>query len=390
MKNRKKKQIFYGKQFIDNEDIINVNRALKEELITTGKNVDKFEKKISALVGSKYALSCINGTAALHLALLSIKVKKNDIILMPIINFISAYRVANLLNAKIYLIDTDSITGQISLESIKSTIQKFKLKKIKAIISMYLGGYPENISELYNLKKKYKCFLIEDACHAFGAKYLFRNKRYYIGSCKHSDISVFSFHPVKSITTGEGGAITTNSKTINNKIKLLRSHGIERNKNYWKYEIDDMGFNYRLSDLNCALGIGQISKLSKFVKKRESIYLAYKKLLSETEKHIIFPKYNLSNSPSYHLFIILIKFNKLRTNKDHFFKEMNKQGIFPQTHYIPINKFSFYKKDGISYPGSIKYFSNAISLPIYYNLKVNELKKIAIVILNYIKVYKKI
>ena len=390
MNNRKKKQIFYGKQFIDNQDISNVKRALKEELITTGKNVDKFEKKISSLVGSKYALSCINGTAALHLALLSIKVKKNDIILMPIINFISAYRVANLLNAKVYFIDTDPLTGQISIESIKHTMQKFKLKKIKAIISMYLGGYPENISELYNLKKKYKCFLIEDACHAFGAKYLFRNSRYYIGSCKHSDIAVFSFHPVKSITTGEGGAITTNSKIINNKIKLLRSHGIERNKNYWKYEIDDMGFNYRLSDLNCALGIGQISKLSKFIKKRKSIYLAYKKLLSKTGEYIIFPKYNINNNPSYHLFIILIKFNKLRTNKDHFFREMNKQGIFPQIHYIPINKFSFYKKDGISYPGSIKYFSNAISLPIYYNLEDNELKKIAKVILNYIKVYKKI
>jgi dTDP-4-amino-4,6-dideoxygalactose transaminase len=197
----------YGRQYIDSQDIKFVSKALKKDLITTGDYVKKFEDKISKILKVKFTTVCSSGTSALYLALIAINLKKDDVIVMPAINFIAVYNMARLMNAKIFLADVDSLTGQMTPETLLGCIRKNKLKKIKAIVTMYLGGYPENVIEFYNIKKRFNCYLIEDACHAFGAKYEYNKKYFNIGSCKHSDIAVFSFHPVKTITTGEGGAI---------------------------------------------------------------------------------------------------------------------------------------------------------------------------------------
>ena len=196
------KTIPYGRQYIDNQDIRLVSKALKEDLITTGKYVKKFENKISKFLKVKYAASCNSGTAALHLALMAIGLEKDDVVIMPAINFIAVYNMGRLMNAKIFLADVDPLTGQMTPGTLLECIKNNKLKKIKAIVTMYLGGYPENVIEFYNIKKKFKCYLIEDSCHALGSKYLFNKKFLPIGSCKHSDISTFSLHPVKKITSG--------------------------------------------------------------------------------------------------------------------------------------------------------------------------------------------
>ena len=208
------KTIPYGRQYIDSQDIKFVSKALKQDLITTGKYVKKFEKNISKFMNVKFASSCSSGTSAIHLAFMAIDLKKEDVVIMPAINFIAAYNMARLMNAKIFLADVDPLTGQMTPQTLLETIKRNKLKEIKVILTMYLGGYPENVVEFYNIKKKFNCYLIEDACHALGAKYLFNKKYVSIGSCKHSDISTFSLHPVKTITTGEGGLITTNDKII--------------------------------------------------------------------------------------------------------------------------------------------------------------------------------
>ena len=229
------KTIPYGRQYINSQDIKFVSEALKEDLITTGNYVKKFEKNISKFLKVKFVTSCSSGTSAIHLAFMAIDLKKEDIVIMPAINFIAAYNMARLMNAKIFLADVDPLTGQMTPQTLLETIKRNKLKKIKAVLTMYLGGYPENVVEFYNIKKKFNCYLIEDACHALGAKYLFNKKYVSIGSCKHSDISTFSLHPVKTITTGEGGLVTTNDKIIYNKIIHLRSHGMYKNKNFhWK------------------------------------------------------------------------------------------------------------------------------------------------------------
>jgi dTDP-4-amino-4,6-dideoxygalactose transaminase len=226
------KTIPYGRQYIDHQDIKFVSRALKEDLITTGSYLRKFENKISNFLKVKYVASCSSGTSALHLALMAIGLKKDDVIIMPAINFIAVFNMARLLNVKIFLADVDPLTGQMTPNTLLDCIKNNKLKKIKAIVTMYLGGYPENIDEFYKIKKKLGCYLIEDACHALGAKYSYGQKHLSIGSCKHSDICTFSLHPVKSITTGEGGLVTTNSKDFYNKIISLRSHGILKKKKF--------------------------------------------------------------------------------------------------------------------------------------------------------------
>jgi dTDP-4-amino-4,6-dideoxygalactose transaminase len=372
------KIIPYGRQYIDNQDIRLVTKALKEDLITTGRYVKKFENKISQFLKVKYTTTCNSGTSALHLAFMAIDLKKDDVIIMPAINFIAVYNMARLMNAKIFLADVDPLTGQMTPEKLLECIKNNKLKKIKAIITMYLGGYPENVIKFYNIKKKFNCYLIEDACHALGAKYLY-NKRYLsIGCSKHSDISTFSLHPVKTITSAEGGLVTTNNKFFYEKIIALRSHGINKDKDlHWKYDIKRIGFNYRLSDLNSALGLSQLYKINKFVSARRKIFNFYNNNLKKYGNLITFPFYK-KNKPSYHLFLISINFNRTNTSKDKLLKFLKKNNIFCQYHYIPIYKFSLFKKslDLNLYKGAECYYKNTLSLPIFYNLKFNLINKI--------------
>jgi dTDP-4-amino-4,6-dideoxygalactose transaminase len=372
------KIIPYGRQYIDNQDVRFVSKALKENLITTGRYVKKFEAKISRFLKVKYAASCNSGTSAIHLALLAIDLKKDDVIIMPAINFIAVYNMARLVNAKIFLADVDPLSGQMTPETLLECIKIYKLKKIKVIITMYLGGYPENVIKFYNIKKKFNCYLIEDACHALGAKYIFKKIFLSIGSCKHSDISTFSLHPVKTITTGEGGLITTNNKFFYSRIISLRSHGIQKIRNsHWKYNISEGGFNYRLSDINCALGLGQLKKINKFINYRKKISKIYKFQLKKTTISINLPTYN-QIKPSYHLFLISINFKQIRSTKDKLLKFLKKNNIFCQYHYIPIYRFKvFNQKISLSsFKGAESYYKNTISLPIFYGLNINFQRKI--------------
>ena len=191
------KIIPYGRQYIDQNDVKTVSNVLKKDLITSGNEIINFEKKITSYLKCKYSSVCNSGTSAILLALLSIGLKKNDVIIMPSVNFIASYNMAKFIGAKIYLADVNKVTGQMSPTDVEECRKKFKLKKVNAIITMYNGGYPENIYDFYKLKKKLNCYLIEDACHALGAEYKFNENFYKIGSCKHSDISTFSLHPLR-------------------------------------------------------------------------------------------------------------------------------------------------------------------------------------------------
>lgn len=378
------KFIPYGKQFLDKVDKKFVLSSLSNELITTGPYVLKFEKKLKNFFKSKFTYVCSSGTAAIHLAMMSINLKKGDTILMPAVNFVASYNLAKFMQLKIHLVDVDENNGQITPYTLLDCIKKNKLKKIKALIVMYHGGYPENLKKFYDIKKKYNFKIIEDACHALGAKYQYNNKFYRVGSCRHADISTFSLHPVKTITTGEGGVVSTNNYKIANKIKLLRSHGILRNKKkYWKYDVLENGFNYRLSDINCALGISQLEKINFFLKKRKLIYQKYLNELKNFNQNLNIPKYTKNQKSSYHLFLINIMFDKIKKNKDHFLKYLIKNKILGQFHYIPIYKFSCYREKVFNFPGSSKYSKNSISLPIYVDLTIKEQNKIIRIIKNY-------
>ena len=385
------KKIYYGKQFIDNKDVLSVRNSLRNNLISGGKLIRQFEKKVKSILKSKFVFACSSGTSGLHLAMLSINLKKDDVVLMPTINFIASYNIAKMIGAKIFLVDVDRRTGQMTPDLLKKCIKENNIKKINLIICMHHGGHVANIDEIYKIKKKFNCFIIEDACHALGSKYKSKNNYINVGSCKHSDIAVFSLHPVKSITTGEGGLVSTNDNKLSKRIQLFRSHGIQRDKNcYWKYNVKDIGLNYRISDINCALGISQLRKLNLFINKRKKIALKYISLLKEFYEYINLPNKSEISHSACHLFIISINYKKLDSNKDRFIKFMNKHNIFPQFHYIPIFKFSVYKNIQIkSFKNSLIYYKNCISLPIFYSLSLKEQKFIVRTIKKFINYEKK-
>ena len=267
-----------------------------------------------------------------------------------------------------------------SPKNLVDCIKKNKIKKIKAIITMHNGGNPTNAELFYKLKKKYKFIIIEDACHSLGGKYDLKNN-IKVGSCKYSDLSTFSLHPIKSITTGEGGMITTNNKKFYKKINLLKNHGIvkksKRNKNNWNYKVVLPGFNYRLSDLSCSLGVSQLSKINIFIRKRNQISHFYRRQLSKFTKYLDLPPIHGKELSAYHLFVILFKKEALKISRERIIQELYKKGIVTQIHYIPIFFHPFYKKicrgkfDGANY-----YYNNCLSLPIFPSIKKEDLNKI--------------
>jgi len=371
------KQINYGSQFIDNSDTKYLIKALNQNKISSGPFVEKFEESLKKLLNSKFVYSCNSGTSALHLAFVAAGLKKKDKIILPSINFIAAKNIADIMELDYYFADIDCNTGQITPKSVTECIEKNKIKNLKAIVLMYIGGYPRNINHFFKIKKKYNCLLIEDACHAFGASYLINKKKYNIGSCKHCDISTFSFHPLKTITTGEGGAITTNNFLISKRIKEFRSHGFELYQKYrWNYKSKNYGLNYRMSDINAALGYSQINKLNLFLNKRKKIYLSYLKDLDGYNNALEIIKKENNTNPSYHLVLAIINFKKLNIKKDKFLMMLEKKNIFCQFHYKPCYKLGKRYKNIKTLHQSEHYEKNTISLPIHFSISGFELEYI--------------
>ncbi len=366
-----------GKQYIDNTDIKEVVKSLKSGFLSQGDSINQFEKLFIKKLKCNYSIACNSGTSAIYLAMYSIDVKKNDIIIMPSINFIASANVASLFGAKIYFADVDVQTGQLSVDSVIKCIKKNKIKKVKAIINMYLSGNLREILDFYKLKKKLKCYLIEDACHALGSYYFFKKKKVFIGSCAHSDVCTFSFHPLKTITTGEGGLLLTNNKNIFEKSQLFRSHGLKKTNKHWKYDVISPGLNFRLSNLNASLGISQFKKINKFVLKRKKIFDFYYNKLNGYRSVIKILKTEKNTFSSNHLVIANVNFSKLKINKGNFIKILLKDKIMTHYHYIPNTNFKYYKgKNYSDFQGTLNHLKNAVSLPIYYKLSLNELKRV--------------
>lgn len=388
------KVIKYSSHFINKNDIKEVNKVLKSDYLTTGPTTLKFENLIKKKIKCKYTISCSSGTTAIYIALRSISLKKNDNIIIPANNFIAATNSAKILGANIYLADVDPFTGQMRPEDLINCIKINKLKKIKAFIAMYNGGLPLDVKKFFILKKKYKCFYIEDACHALGAKYSKKNN-YIVGDCRYSDICIFSLHPLKTITTGEGGLITTNSNILYKQFLLLRNHGIIRNtttkkKYIWKYDITAPSLNFRLNDISCALGISQLKKIENFLKKRNNIYNYYKKKLQRYSKYIYLPTDKKDLLSGFHLFIIHLNTKKISISRNQFIQKLFKRGILTQVHYVPTYKFSFYKYlRKTNFKGCEAYFKSSISIPIHQKMSLNDVNFVINSIKNLIDKYKK-
>jgi UDP-4-amino-4,6-dideoxy-N-acetyl-beta-L-altrosamine transaminase len=367
----------YSRQKIFKEDIDIVKKVLKSNFLTTGPQVDLFEEELQKKFKSKY-VTCVNSaTSGLHLACMALGLTKGDYLWTSGISFVASSNCALYCGSNVDFVDIDIQSFNICVSNLKQklTLAKKQKKLPKILVVVHMGGNPCEMEEIYKLSIQYNFKIIEDASHAAGSYY----KKQIIGNCRYSDICVFSFHPVKIFTSGEGGAILTNNKKISQKLNLLRSHGIERNYKKFKkkkqlgyyYEQQLLGYNYRISDIQAALGNSQLKKIKLFTKKRNFIYNFYKKKLKNFSiKFQIIKKNNFS---SFHLVIILFKSQKIR-NK--IFNHLRKKNYFVNLHYIPIYRHPFYKKykiDFHAYPNCEDYYKRALSIPVYYDLKIQDL-----------------
>jgi UDP-4-amino-4,6-dideoxy-N-acetyl-beta-L-altrosamine transaminase len=369
----------YGKQTIDQEDIESVVEVLKSDYLTTGSRVPEFERAIASYCGAKYCVAVSNGTGALHLASLATLEKEDKVLTTPN-SFLATSNSILYAGAKPIFVDICE-DGNIDLELCEEELKRDPT--IKAIYAVAFSGNMVNQERLKYLKDRYSILILEDNAHAIGAEY----NGVKAGSCANSDISIFSFHPVKHLTTGEGGAITTNSKELYKKLLTLRNHGMVKTPDMkpWEYEMRELGFNYRITDFQSALGISQLKKLDSFIEKRVEIAKRYDKAF---KKSIIEPLYTHNGKSSYHLYVVKVDFSKLKISKEELFIKMRDKNIGLQLHYIPINRQPYYKKLGYgdeNIPNMDRYYKNSFSLPIYPSLTEAEQEYVIVTLHNILK-----
>jgi len=369
----------YGKHNISKEDIEAVVNVLNSDFITQGPMVPNFEAALSNYCNVKHALVTNSCTSALHLAYLSLGLKQDDIVWTSPITFVATVNSAKFCGAKVILVDVDPFTGLIDTKLLCIKLEKAKnsgtLPKVLTLV--HLGGQSCDMKEIFRLSKVYGFRVIEDAAHAIGADY----QNFKVGGCNYSDITVFSFHPVKIITTGEGGALTTNNLDFFNAAFKLRSHGInktfEKNINIdgpWYYEQISLGNNYRMTDFQAALGVTQLGRIDLLIESRREIAKWYDeniKLIGLDNFFEPLKRVEGANS-SFHLYILLNN-SSIPTKEIH--KKMIEGGIGVNLHYIPIYKHPFHKQE-ISLPGAEQYYEKAISIPIFPGLLIEERKKV--------------
>ena len=356
----------YGKQSIDEDDINSVVEVLKSDFLTTGPKIKEFEDKLCRYTNTKYCVAVANGTAALHLASLVLLNKGDKVITTPN-SFVATSNSILYVEAIPIFVDIQE-DGNIDLDLCEEELKKDR--SIKALYVVHFSGNPINQKKLKYLKESYNIKILEDCAHSLGATF----EGIKAGSCENSDCSILSFHPVKHITTGEGGAVTTNSKEIYEKLLELRAHGIKRFPDAapWYYEMHSLGFNYRITDMQAALGISQLKKLDSFVKRRKEIALKYDKAFLNS---VVKPLYSFNQNSSYHLFVVKVDFSKLNISKVELFNKMREKNIGLQLHYIPINKQPYYKSLGYGNedtPIMNKYYDECFSLPMYSSLSNEE------------------
>lgn len=369
------KLIPYGHQSISEQDIQSVIDVLRSEWLTQGPAIDQFEKTVADYCGTKYAVAVNSATSALHIACLAAGLGPGDWLWSSPNTFVASANCALYCGADVDFVDIDPLTYNLSDELLEEKLmeaeQKGSLPKI--VVPVHFAGQSCEMTKIYDLAKRYGITVIEDASHAIGGRY----RENIIGSCSFSDMTVFSFHPVKIITTGEGGMVLTNREDLYEKLIRLRSHGITRNPKLmdgeshglWYYQQVDLGFNYRMTDIQAALGSSQMSRLDEFVKRRQSLAQRYNEGLDSLP--IVLPWQHPDTFSAFHLYVIRLKLEEIDKTHRQVFEGLRNEGIGVNLHYIPVHTQPYYQQLGFKqgdFPEAERYYSEAISLPIYYDL----------------------
>ncbi|MEZ9779189.1 MULTISPECIES: UDP-4-amino-4,6-dideoxy-N-acetyl-beta-L-altrosamine transaminase [Vibrio] len=365
----------YGKQDISQQDIDSVVDVLKSDFLTQGPQVPAFEKALTEHTGAQYALAVNSATSALHIACLALGLGEGDWLWTTPVTFVASANCGLYCGAKVDFVDIDSATYNMCPKKLEQKLITAKATGTlpKIVVPVHLCGQPCDMESIAKLAKEYGFKVIEDASHAIGGQY----HEQPIGNCKYSDITVFSFHPVKIVTTAEGGAALTNQKELADKMALLRSHGITRDPEMmteashggWYYQQVDLGFNYRMTELQAALGVTQMQRLDEFVAARHVLSKRYNQMLSELP--LVLP-YQLENTYSgLHLFVIRLKLDEISLTHKQVFDALRENGIGVNLHYIPVHTQPYYQAMGFTegeFPESERYYQEAISLPMFHGM----------------------
>ncbi len=383
----------YGRHVIDEVDIAAVSAVLRGDFLTTGPAVDAFEDALAGITGANHAVSCSSGTAGLHLAMLAAELGPGDKAVVPSITFLATANAVRYVGAEVVFCDVDPETGLMGPKDLEHAVTEHG-KAIKAVLPVHLAGQSPDMHGIADIARKHGMAIVEDASHALGSTYPGLNGDVSAGGCDNSDMTVFSFHPVKTIAMGEGGAVTTNNDRLAAKLNDFRNHGMTRNAgrfvnadmafaangtaNPWYYEMHEPGFNYRASDIHCALGLSQLEKLEDFVKTRSSLVACYDKMIEPLTPAIRPLARTPGCHPGWHLYVVLIDFGAIGIERAEVMGRLLEKGIGTQVHYIPIHTQPYYREryGQSTLPGAENYYARCLTLPLHPGMDEADVKRV--------------
>jgi len=370
----------YGRQNIGDDDIEAVIEVLRSDYLTTGPVINAFEKALSQHVRSDHAVVCSSGTAALHLAMLGLQFQRGDVAIVPSVTFVATANAVRYVDGEVVFADVDPDTGLMRASDFEAALERATGKNVRAVLPVHFAGQCADMEAIAEIAAAHDVAVIEDASHAIGTRYRVGKSEWQVGECVHSHAAIFSFHPVKTIAMGEGGAVTMQDTAFAQQLRRLRSHGIERDPSQfvnsdaaagpWYYEMAELGFNYRATDIQCALGLSQLRKIANFVRCRAELVSRYDRLLDGLSSAVR-PLARVPDcTPAWHLYVVLIDFGELGLSRATVMNQLRQQGIGTQVHYIPLHLQPYYRGryGEMSLPGAERFYETALSLPLYPQL----------------------
>ncbi len=359
----------YGRQTIEDDDVAAVAEALRGDFLTTGPTVEAFETAFAKQVGAEHAIAVSNGTATLHLAMMALGIGEGDVCVAPSITFLATANCARYVGAEVVFADVDPDSGLMTPDTLGRALNGIKGKRVKAVLPVHLRGDVCDLPALKAMASASGAVLVEDAPHALGSIGTFGAVPHAVGDGAYSAFASFSFHPVKTLATGEGGMLTTNDADLAAKARLLRSHGMVRQPggDPWWYEMPELGFNYRIPDVLCALGLSQLKKLDRFVARRRQLTALYAQRLAERAPRVRLASSPAHSDPALHLLTVLIDFEAEGLSRRTVVDSLKAQGIGTQVHYIPVHRQPYYaKRYGVAdLPGADAWYRRCLTLPLY-------------------------
>jgi UDP-4-amino-4,6-dideoxy-N-acetyl-beta-L-altrosamine transaminase len=389
----------YGKHWIDDEDIQAVADVLRGDWITMGPKIDEFEQSMCCWVGAKCAVAVSSGTAALHGSMFGLGINPGDEVITTPMTFAATSNAILYVGGIPVFADIDQNTGNID----PNEIEKKLTSKTKAIIPVHFAGLPCDMVAIREIASRHNLKIVEDAAHALGAEYKIDDTWYKVGACAHSDMATFSFHPVKHITTGEGGMVLLNDEVVEERTRRIRMHGVSLdirkrlNKNTtWLYEMVDLGYNYRVSDLQCALGVSQLKKLPLFLERRNTIaerYGAAFQSMEELSLPNLLPSQRALAKHAWHIYVVQLHLDKLKGSREEIFFALRAENIWPQVHYIPVHLHPYYQKElgykKNDFPRAEAFYEKVLSLPLYPRMSDEDVEDVITGVKKVINYYRK-